>query len=215
MQGVVQVERLILLRLGELGHRNIGPAGDDLCDLVLRDCLVHERKLLPLYFGLLLFELLFKLRELAVLELGRLIEVIALLCALNLTVRVLNLLTDFRKFRDTRLLVLPLCLCLGERLFLLREFLLDGRQSLLREIVGLLPECRRLDFKLHAAAVHLIQLRRKGVELCLNHCAGFIDQVDCLVGQEAVGDIAVRKHGRADQCAVLNLHVVVVLVALL
>ena len=215
MQGVVQVESLILLRLGELGHRNIGPAGDDLCNLVLRDCLMYERKFLPLHLGLLLFELLFKLRELAVLELGRLIEVIALLCALNLAVRVLDLLANLRKLRDARLFVFPLCLRLGKGFLLLRKLLLDGRQSLLREIVGLLPECRRLNLKLHAAAVHLIEFRRQRVELGLNHCAGFIDQVDCLVGQEAVGDIAVRKHGRADQCAVLNFHVVVVLVALL
>ena len=71
---------------------------------------MHERKLLPLHLSLLLFELLLKRRELAVLELGRLIEVVALLRTLNLAVRILNLLANLRKFRDARLFVFPLCL---------------------------------------------------------------------------------------------------------
>ena len=41
-----------------------------------------------------------------------------------------------------------------------------------------------------------------------------VDQVDRLVGQEAVGDVAVRQHRRRDQRRVLELHAVVDLVAL-
>ena len=42
-----------------------------------------------------------------------------------------------------------------------------------------------------------------------------VDQVDRLVGQEAVGDVAVRERGGGDQRAVLDAHAVVDLVALL
>ena len=41
-----------------------------------------------------------------------------------------------------------------------------------------------------------------------------VDQVDRLVGQEPIGDVAVRQHGRGDQRRVLDLHAVVDLVAL-
>ena len=215
MQGVIEMQSLILLGFRQLCDRNVGPAGNNLCDLILGDCLVHEREVLPLHLRLLGCELFLQLGELAVLKLCGLVQVIGLLRRLNFVVRVLNLLPDLGELRDTCLLILPLCLGLGKRCLLLGELFLDGLESLLREVVGLLPERRRLDFELHAAAVHLVEFRRQRVELGLNHRAGFIDQVDGLVGQEAVGDIAVREHRRADQRAVLNLHMVVVLVALL
>ena len=175
---------------------------------------MHEREVLPLHLRLLGRKLFLQLGELAVLKLCGLVQVIGLLCRLNFVVRILNFLPDLGELRDTCLFVLPLCLGLGKRCLLLGKLFLDGLESLFREVVGLLPERRRLDFELHTAAVHLIELRRQRIELGLNHCAGFIDQIDCLVGQEAVGDIAVREHGRADQRAVLNLHMVVVLIAL-
>ena len=43
---------------------------------------------------------------------------------------------------------------------------------------------------------------------------GLVDQVDGLVGQEAVGDVAVREHGGRDERGVLDAHAVVDLVAL-
>ena len=45
--------------------------------------------------------------------------------------------------------------------------------------------------------------------------AGFVDQVDGLVGQEAVGDVAVRKHGGGDDGGILDAHAVVDLELLL
>ena len=214
MQRIIEMQGLILLGFRQLCDRNIGPAGNNLCDFILGDRLVHERKLLPLHLRLLGRKLFLQLGELAVLELCGLVQVIGLLCRLNLVVRVLNLLPNLGELRDTCLFVLPLCLGLGKRRLFLGEFFLDGLESLFREVVGLLPERRRLDFELHAAAVHLVEFRRQRIELGLNHRASFIDQINCLVGQKAIGDIAVREHGRADQCAVLNLHMVIVLIAL-
>ncbi len=39
--------------------------------------------------------------------------------------------------------------------------------------------------------------------------AGFVDQIDGLVGQEAVGDVAVREHGGGDDGGILDAHAVV------
>ena len=44
---------------------------------------------------------------------------------------------------------------------------------------------------------------------------GLVDEVDRLVGQEAVGDVAVREHGGRDERGVADAHAVVRLVALL
>ena len=37
-----------------------------------------------------------------------------------------------------------------------------------------------------------------GADLQAQGGAGFVDQVDGLIGQEAVGDVAVREHGGGD-----------------
>ncbi len=43
----------------------------------------------------------------------------------------------------------------------------------------------------------------------LQRGAGFVDQIDGLVGQETVGDVAVREHGRGHDGGILDAHAVV------
>jgi hypothetical protein len=78
-----------------------------------------------------------------------------------------------------------------------------------------LLERGQLDLQLHDAAVDLVDLGRQRVDLDPQPRGGLVDQVDRLVGQEAVGDVAVRQLGGGDQRVVLDAHAVVVLVALL
>ena len=61
-------------------------------------------------------------------------------------------------------------------------------------------------------AVHRLRLR---VDLHLDARRGLVDEIDRLVGQEAVGDVALRKLGRGDDRRVGDLDAVVQLVALL
>ena len=63
--------------------------------------------------------------------------------------------------------------------------------------------------------VHLIQFSGHGVQFGLDHGAGFIHQVNGLIGQETVGDIAVRQGRSGDQRGVLNFDAVVDLIPLL
>ena len=65
------------------------------------------------------------------------------------------------------------------------------------------------------AVVHLVQFGGHGVQLGLDHGAGFIHKVDGLIGQETVGDIPVRQRGGGNQRGVLNFDAVVDLVPLL
>ena len=47
-----------------------------------------------------------------------------------------------------------------------------------------------LNFELHDAALHLIQLHGHGVQLDAELGGGLVHQVDGLVGQKPVGDVA-------------------------
>ena len=105
----------------------------------------------------------------------------------------------------------------GEPVLLLleiRQLLLELLQPLLRGLVRLLAQRLALDLELHDAALHFVELGRHRVDLHAQRRRRLVDQVDRLVGQEAIGDVAVRQHGRGDQRRVLELHAVMDLVAL-
>ena len=72
-----------------------------------------------------------------------------------------------------------------------------------------------LDLELHDAPLDLVDLGRQRVDLDAQPRRRLVDEVDRLVGQEAVGDVAVRQRRRGDQRGVLDAHAVVDLVALL
>ena len=96
-----------------------------------------------------------------------------------------------------------------------RDLVLDRREALLRRLVGLLLDRLALDLELDEAPVELVHRLGLGVDLHLDARRRLVDQVDRLVGQEAVGDVAVRKLGRRDDRRVGDVHAVVDLVALL
>ena len=81
--------------------------------------------------------------------------------------------------------------------------------------VRLLLQRLTLDLELLDAALHHVDLHGHGVDLDAQAAAGFVHQVDGLVGQEAVGDVAVGEQGRGHESRVLDAHPVVHLVALL
>ena len=60
-----------------------------------------------------------------------------------------------------------------------------------------------------------VDLRRHAVDLHLDLGGRLVDEVDRLVGQEALGDVAVAEHRRGDERRVLDADAVVDLVALL
>ena len=72
-----------------------------------------------------------------------------------------------------------------------------------------------LDLEPDDLAVDGIELFRLGIDLHLQPRRGLIDQVDRLVGQEPVADIAVRERRRRDQRAVGDAHAVMRLVFIL
>ena len=119
------------------------------------------------------------------------------------------LLADLRGARRSSLgpLVLELALLVRELALLVAQ--VRGLLELLRLDRGLLGAPRLLDLLLEIAVDG-----RRDIDLMRMPRGGLVDQVDRLVGQEAVGDVAVGELGGGLQAVVGDLHPVVVLVAL-
>ena len=81
--------------------------------------------------------------------------------------------------------------------------------------VGLALQRGALNFERGCLALQLVDLRGHGADLNGERSRGFVHQVDGLVGQKAVADVAMRERGRGHDGRVLDAHVVVRLVAIL
>jgi len=164
---------------------------------------------------LLLGDRLLELRDLAVAQLGGALEVRLALGALRLAVGLLEALAGLLDRLDRRLLVLPARLELGGALVQVGQLGLERGQPLLGGGVLLLAQRLALDLELLDAPVDLVDLGRRRLDLHLQPRGGLVDQVDRLVGQEAVGDVALGQGRRRDDRGVGDAHAVVHLVALL
>ena len=80
--------------------------------------------------------------------------------------------------------------------------------------VGFLLEGFALDFELHLAASGFVQLGRHRVDFGAQLGRGFIDQIDGLVGQEPVGNVAVAEDRGGHQARILDADAVMDFVAL-
>ena len=89
-----------------------------------------------------------------------------------------------------------------------------SRRSTAR-LVLLLEQRLPLDLELHDAPLHLVDLLGQAVDLDAEPARRLVHQVDRLVGQEAVADVAVGQRGRGHQRVVGDADAVVDLVPLL
>ena len=217
MQRVLKVEQLLALAFHQLRHRDARPAADDSGDFLLRH-LVAQQAVLALGLlsdGFLRRQFLLELRQLAVLQFCRLVQVVLTLGAFHFSVHALDFLAQLVHLRDGVLFAFPLRLHLVELVALLRQLLLHLCQTRLGQLVVVLLQRRFLNFQLHDVAVDVVHFCRHGVDFGTNHGTRFIHKVNRLVGQEAVGDIAVGERCGGNQGVVLNLHAVEHFVALL
>ena len=218
VQLLLQVQQLLHLALQQLGHGDAGPAADDLGDVLLVHLLLDEPvcALLLRQALLLRLELAFEGGQLAVLQLGGPVQIVlplGLLDARSWSARSAragraSCCTASFSVCQWALSASPSALQVGQLLFELGQPLLGGG-------VRLLPQRLALDLQLHDAPGDLVQLGRHRVDLGAQLGRRLVHQVDGLVRQEAVGDVAIGQHGRRDQGRVLDAHAVVHLVALL
>ena len=103
----------------------------------------------------------------------------------------------------------PLLAQIGQAAAEFEHLLLDFLAALPGVLLGLFGQLPFGQFELHQAALHLVDLLRHALQLHGQAAGGLVHEVDGLVGQEAVGDVAVRKVGRGHQGRVLDLHAAV------
>ncbi len=154
-----------------------------------------------------------EVRDLAVAQLGGALIVELALGALELAAGLVEALAQLAVALGLLLLALPLGAHAGGPLAQLGELALDLLLALGRGLV--LADGDHLDLELLDAALDLVDLGRDAGELDRDAGGGLVDEVDRLVGQEAVGDVAVGQRGGGDQRGVGDRDAVVGLVALL
>ena len=188
--------------------RDARPARDDRGDVVLVDLLLDHR--LALGRGALL-ELALELRQLAVADLRDALEVAVPLGPLGLHAQLVDLALDLADAVERLLLARPARGELVAALLRLGELALDRLAALLR----LLAHRGELDLELAHAALGLVELERRRVDLHPQARTRLVDEVDRLVRELAVRDVAVGEHRGGNQRRVADAHAVVRLVALL
>ena len=208
------MQQLFALGLHQAAGRDARPALDDLGDLLVRDLRAQEAALAALA-GLLFFfgKLLLRLRQVAVFELACLFVLAALDGGFNFAVDIFDLLAELLDASDGVLFVFPLCLHGRERIALLGKLLAQLGKARLRQLVLLVLEGSFLHFELDDLAVYHVHFRGHRAHLRADHGARLVDEVDRLIRQEAVGDVAVRERRGGDDGGVGDLHAVEHLVA--
>ena len=218
MQLALQALELVELALHHLGHGHAGPGTHDFGDLVGGHLLVETLAvllLLRLERGLGLLNLLLQTRDHGIAQLGRTTQITVARRTLLLALGLVKLTFQLLHVVDGVLLVEPAGLLHVELFLDLGNLLAQGLQTLLGGVVGLLHERLFLDLQLGELTRGGVNLDRHAVELHAQAACGLIDQVDGLVGQEAVSDVAIGEVGGGHERAIGDMHAVEDLVLLL
>jgi hypothetical protein len=208
VEPLLGMHELLDLALHQPRDRNARPPADHLGDVVLVHLFLHHR-LLGRRRGRA--ELPLELRQLAVADLGDPLEITLALRPVSLHLELVDASRDLLHSVERVLLLRPPGGQLVAELLRLRELPFDRLANLVR----LLGQGRELDLQLADAPVGLVQLERRGVDLHPQTRGGFVDEVDRLVGQEAIRDVAVGEHRGRHERGVANPDPVMRFVALL
>ena len=206
------LEQLLALALQHPLDRHACPAADDTGDVVRSHFLAQQR---VLGHALRLGELLLELGNPAIGKLARLAEIALPLRLLELDPRRIERFLDLAFRRDLVALVLPAGGKLARLLLQIGQFLAQRSQPVLRSRIAFLGECHFLDLELDDPPVEVLDLLGLALHFHAQTARRLVHQVDRLVGQEAVRDVAVGERRRRDNRAVGDPHAVVQLVLLL
>jgi len=160
-------------------------------------------------------QLLLKPVQRAVAQLGGAVVVELALGLLDIQLGLLNAGLDVAHHLNGALFALPLAQHLGLLGLQLGQLLFQLLQTVAAGGVGFALEGLAFDFQLHHAAVGLVQVRGQAVYVRADHGRGLVDEVDGLVRQLAVADVAAGEGGRLHDGRVADAHAVVHLEAFL
>ena len=210
---LLHVEELFLLAFEHAVDRHAGPPRDDLRHVVGRDGLLYHRSLAFGRFDRL--ELLFDLGDAPISKFARALVFAAALGVGEFVAQLLEFGLELLRIRELLLLGFPAACQIGRALLELLEFLLEVLQTLARTGIVLLLERFLFDLEPHHLAVDRVEFLGLGVNLHLEPRGGLVDEVDRLVGEKAVGDVAVRQRRGGNDRRIGDAHAVMQFVFLL
>ncbi len=193
MQPLLHLEQLLHLSLHQLGDGDTRPFRHYLRD-VLGIYFLFQHELVGLKFpqlGLILLQLRFQLGQLAVSQPGCLLQIGTALSLLNLQLGLLDPLLLFANCLDRIPFQLPMGFHTVALLLEFGQFLLQLAQPLLGSLILLFLQRLALDLQLHDSAVYLVQFRWLAVYLHAEPRGRLIYQVNGLIREEPVANVAV------------------------
>ncbi len=186
--GVLHAQQLVALALQHPVHGHTGPARDHLRDVVGRDGFLHHAAA----FGFLRhFQLLFQFRDQAIGQFTRTLELAVALSAAQFATGIVELFLEVSRLAKLVFLGLPARREGGGLLFEITKFLLEFDKPVLRGGIRLLFQGFRLDLETDHLAVDTVEFLRFGIDLHAQPRRRLVHEVDGLVRQEAVRDVAV------------------------
>ena len=201
------MQQLLPLTLYQARHGNTGPALYNFRDFLFGDS-VGQNAAFPggSGFGFFRLQLFLKRRQLTEFQLGSFLQFVILLCCFDLSIQILQLFTQLLYIRNGLLFIFPLRFHGIEAIPLFRQLLLQLRKTALGKRILFFLQCRLFNLHLDDLTGDCIQLCRHRVHLRADLGTGLIDQVNGLIRQEAVGDIAVRQGGSSNDGRIRDLH---------
>ena len=185
------MQGLVPLRLRQFCHWDSGPTGHDLSNLFLGHPLVHHGLVARFSSLLRLTKLSHDTGYVPVLQFCRLFQIVIVFCHLDLVV-------DLLQFRFQRmdslhhiLLIIPFRLRPSKFFPQLCQLLLENCKPLPAEVIGLLFQSSFFDLQLHNMPLHVIQFRGQGIQLRLDQSTCLIHEINGLIRQKTVGDVAI------------------------
>ena len=211
------MKKLFSLTGHQFAQRNTRPIGNHLRDFFFGYSLANQVVVISFGFSGFFhgFHLFFQLRQFAVFEFCRFIEIIIAFRFFDFMTDLLNGFFEFLHIFHGPFFIVPLNLHHIEFFALVSQFLLKFRQAFTTELIVFFFQRRFLNFQLNDFTVDFVHFLGHRVNFGANHRAGFINQIDGFVRQKPVGNITVRQRGRRDNRVVHDLHTVENFVTLL
>ncbi len=72
-----------------------------------------------------------------------------------------------------------------------------------------------LDFKLHDATLDFVNFGGQRIDFHAQTSGSFVDEIDCFVGEETIGDVTLGKHGGCEDGRIFDAHAVMYFVTFL
>ena len=200
MQRFVEVQEFFPFAGHHLGDRDAGPAADDLGDIFFADFFFEELRILVFrQVGFLFFQLFLQFRQFAVLQFRSFGQIVVAFGLGHVALDGVDFFLQALRAQDGLFFFIPLGF---ELAFFFFQFVLrfrDLSQPFFGSVVRFFVQGLFFNFQLHDLMAQFVNRRRHGFDFRTQFSGGFVDEVDGLIRQEAVGNVAVRQDSGSDQ----------------